>query len=195
MRTSPPAVLPIFRSRLQAQVLAILLLGDGDAVSTPELARRTGGAAASLHRELRRLEDAGLIEHDRVGRTKRYRASESSPVHEALRELMERTLGVEAALRSRLADLPGVETAAIFGSWAAGRVTADSDVDLLVVGDVDRDRLLGIAGDVERLAGREVNVSVYAADEFERRRRERSGFLATVLGRPLIPLVGSAPRP
>ncbi len=136
MRTPPPGVLPLFRSDLQARVLAILLLDCGEGVPTPDLARRTGAAAASLHRELHRLEDAGLIEHDRIGRTKRYRVAVSSPVHAPLRELVERTLGVEAQLRARLEALAGVEAAAIFGSWAAGRVTPSSDVDVLVVGDL-----------------------------------------------------------
>lgn len=189
MRTVPPAVLPLFRSELQARLLSVLLLGDGGAVASPELARRTGASPASLHRELQRLERAGLIEHERVGRTKVYRAAERSPVHAALRELLERTVGVESMLRARLASLPGVEAAAIFGSWAAGRVSADSDVDVLVVGDVERDHLLEAAREVERIAGRAVNVAAYDAEEFARRRDD--GFLATVLARPLIPLVGS----
>jgi predicted nucleotidyltransferase len=194
MRTAGPALLPIFRSDLQARLLTILMLEDGDPLPTPELGRRTGASAASLHRELRRLEDAGLIERDAVGRTKRYRAAQGSPLHEPLRELVTRSLGVEATLRSRLQSLPGVEAAAIFGSWAAGRVGPDSDIDLLVVGNVDRDGLLALAREVELLAGREVNVTAYRPAEFRRRRRGRVGFLATVLDRPLIPLVGDLPR-
>ena len=193
MRTTGPPLLPLFRSDLQARVLATLLLGDGEGIATPELGRRTGAAPASLHRELRRLEDAGLIEHDRIGRTKRYRAARSSPIHAPLRQLVERTLGVEPLLRSRLERLPGVDAAAIFGSWAAGSVGPDSDIDLLVVGDVDRDALLAAAREVEELAGRAVNVSAYRPDEFERRRADRSGFIATVLDRPLLPLVGALP--
>lgn len=194
MRTAGPALLPIFRSDLQARLLSILLLEEGDPIPTPELARRTGASAASLHRELRRLADAGLIERDAVGRTKRYWAARGSPLHEPLRDLVTRSLGVEATLRSRLQSLPGVEAAAIFGSWAAGRVGPDSDIDLLVVGNVDRDGLLALAREVELLAGREVNVTAYRPAEFRRLRGERAGFLATVLDRPLIPLVGDLPR-
>lgn len=190
MRTAPPPLLPIFRSDLQARLLAILLLGDGAPIATSRLAESTGASAASLNRELRRLEDAGIVEHERVGRSKLYRAARASPLHAPLRELVARTLGVEPLLRSRLDELPGVRAAALFGSWAAGRAAPESDIDLLVVGDVDRDRLLREVRDVERVAGREINVTAYRPDEFARRRRERSGFLATVLSRPLTPLVG-----
>src|SRR5688572_16881038 len=115
MRTAPPSQLPLFRSELQAELLAILLLGTEGPVTTAELRARTGATASSLHRELARLEHAGLVEQDRVGRAKRYRPARDSPLYEPLRELLERTLGVEQLLRERLAALSEVESAAIFG--------------------------------------------------------------------------------
>lgn len=195
MRTAAPRILPLFRSELQARLLAALLLGDGQPQGTSRLADLTGASAASLNRELRRLEDAGIIEHERVGRSKLYRAAAGSPLHAPLRELLARTLGIEPLLRERLAAIPGIAAAALFGSWAAGRIGPASDIDLLVVGDVDRDRLLREVREVERVAGREVNLAAYRPDEFARRRRERSGFLATVLARPLTPLVGDLDAP
>ncbi|HVE68791.1 MAG TPA: nucleotidyltransferase domain-containing protein [Solirubrobacteraceae bacterium] len=195
MRTAAPRILPLFRSELQARLLAVLLLGDDEPQSTSRLAALTDASAASLNRELRRLEDAGIIEHERVGRSKLYRAAAGSPVHAPLRELLARTLGVEPLLRERLAAVPGVAAAALFGSWAAGRIGPASDIDLLVVGDVDRDRLLREVREVERVVGREINLTAYRPDEFARRRRERSGFLATVLARPLTPLVGDLGTP
>jgi predicted nucleotidyltransferase len=193
MRTKAPSVLPLFRSDLQARLLAILLLEGDVPIATPELADRTEAAPASLSRELQRLETAGIVEHDRVGRTKRYRAAVASPLYEPLRELVERTLGVEKLLQAQLADIPGLQAAAIIGSWAAGRLGPESDIDVLVVGDVERDRLLEAARNVERVVGREINVTAYRPEEFQRRRRESAGFVATALSRPLVPIVGALP--
>ncbi|HEX2161527.1 MAG TPA: nucleotidyltransferase domain-containing protein [Thermoleophilaceae bacterium] len=190
MRTSPPDALPIFRSDLQARLLAALFLNDGAPLTTRELAERTAAKPATLHRELGRVEDAGLITHESVGRTKRYRAATESPLHRPLRELLERTLGVEPLLRRGLAEVEGVERAAIFGSWAEGRSDAGSDIDLLVIGDIDRDALLAAVREVERQVHREIDVTAYRPDEFERRRGDGSGFLRTVLRGPLIQLVG-----
>jgi predicted nucleotidyltransferase len=190
MRSQAPPLLPIFRSDLQAQVLAALLLDDEPQLTSSELRERTGATPASLHRELSRLERAGLVEHDTVGRSNRYRAATSSPLHEPLRSLMQRTLGVEPLLRERLAAVPGVEAAAIFGSWAAGNAGEGSDVDLLVIGDVDRDELLAAVRSVEEITAREIDVTAYGREDFERRRATGSGFLKTVLRGPLTPLVG-----
>jgi predicted nucleotidyltransferase len=183
-------MLPIFRSDLQARLLAALLLDGGSPLTARELAGRTGAKAATLHRELARLEQAGLIRHDRVGRTKRYLAADDSPLHEPLRALLERTLGVEPLLRRSLERVDGVDSAAIFGSWAAGHSAEGSDIDLLVVGDVDRDDLLAAVREVESQVHREIDVTAYRPDEFDRRREQGSGFLRTVLRGPLIPLVG-----
>lgn len=190
MRTSPPAALPIFRSDLQARLLAAVLLNDGEPLTSRELTQRTGAKPATLHRELTRLEQAGLIQHDRVGNAKRYVAATDSPLHNPLRELLECTLGVEPLLRQRLEDVEGVTAAAIFGSWAAGETNEDSDIDLLVIGEMDRDGLLSAVREVESQAHREIDVTAYRADEFARRRDEGSGFLRTVLRGPLIELVG-----
>ena len=190
MRTKPPDVLPIFRSDLQARLLAALLLDDGEPLTAQDLLDRLGTTSTTLHRELGRLEQAGLIEHDRVGRTRRYRAATDSPIHEPLRALLQRTLGVEPLLRRALSGVDGVEAAAIFGSWAAGEADEDSDVDLLVVGDMNRDDLLSAVRDAETETRREIDVTAYRAEEFARRRDEGSGFLRTVLRGPLIELVG-----
>jgi predicted nucleotidyltransferase len=190
MRTKPPEVLPIFRSDLQARLLAALLLDASEPLTAQDLLGRLGATSTTLHRELGRLEQAGLIEHDRVGRTRRYRAAVDSPLHEPLRELLQRTLGVEPLLRRALGEVDGVAAAAIFGSWAAGEADESSDIDLLVVGEMDRDDLLSSVRDVETQAHREIDVTAYRADEFARRRDDGSGFLRTVLRGPLIELVG-----
>jgi predicted nucleotidyltransferase len=189
MRTKPPAVLPIFRSDLQARLLAALLL-ERTPVTARELLDRLETTSTTLHRELGRLEQAGLIEHELVGRTRRYQPAFDSPLYEPLLQLMQRTLGVEPMLSHRLLEIPGVEVAAIFGSWAAGDATVDSDIDLLVVGDVDREELLFVVQSVEYETAREIDVTAYRREELDRRLAEGSGFLRTILNGPLTLLVG-----
>lgn len=190
MRTTPPDLLPIFRTNLQAELLAALFLGDDEATPASELVERTSAPAASVYRELTRLVDAGLIERERERRGAGFRPAKDSPLYEPLRELLERTMAVEPQLTRALATIDEIEAAAIFGSWAARKPSGGSDIDLLVVGNVDRDELLARVKKIERIAGREIDVTAYRADEFARRRDEGSGFLRTVLRGPLIELVG-----
>jgi predicted nucleotidyltransferase len=189
MRTKAPATLPLFRSDLQARLLAILFLGDEAGLSVADLVERTGATRSSLHRELHRLLDAGILERESVGRTQLYRAADS-PVRKPLTDLLARTLAVDQVLAERLAALEGVDVAALYGSWAAGRVGPGSDIDLLVVGTVEYEDLIAALRPVERRAGREIGVKLFRPGEYRERLGADSGFLRTVLSRPIRELVG-----
>jgi predicted nucleotidyltransferase len=195
MRTTAPFIAPFFRSELQARLLAALLLGSDAELTAGDLQDRLGASRSGVHQELVRLVDAGVLERRSVGRTALYRAASDSPIVEPLRLLVERTLGVEAELRRRLNAIEGIEAAAIFGSWASGTsIRPQSDVDVLVIGRADPDRLESAIRDVEGLVGREVNLARYDREDWLRRVREGSGFARTVLDRPRIDLVGEVPE-
>ena len=190
MRTAAPATLPLFRSDLQARLLAVLLAPGAEPLTAAELRERLGASPASLHRELERLTGAGIVEAESVGRTLRHRAAPDSPLVGPLRELVRRTLGVEAVLARDLAALDGIEAAAIYGSWARGAITPRSDIDVLIVGDVEPAAAYDAVREAERLSGREVDVRVYAADDLRRRAADGSTFIGEVLTHDLTPLVG-----
>lgn len=195
MRTQPPAIAPFFRSQLQARLLAALLLSATEEVGVPELQDRLGASRSGINQELGRLLDAGILTRRMVGRSALYRPAADSPLVGPLRTLVERTVGVEPELRRALAAVDGVEAAAIYGSWAAGTsVRPLSDVDVLVIGDADADALERAIRRVERLAGREVNLTRYDRDDWLERVRQGSGFARTVLDRPRIALVGEIPE-
>ena len=100
MRTRPPDLLPIFRTNLQAELLAALFLGDDEATTAGELVERTSGPAASVYRELARLVDAGLIERERDRRGAGFRPAKDSPLYEPLHQLLERSPRADSTDRS-----------------------------------------------------------------------------------------------
>lgn len=168
----------------------MIFLDPGEPLTGSELRSRARASEPTVRRHLRELERAGLIVSDQVGRTKRYRAATDSPLFEPLRELLARTIGVERMLAWRLSEVAGIESAAIFGSWASGAIRPDSDIDVLVIGEVDLDELADAAAEVERIAGREINIVAYRRKEFDGKIEEGSGFVETLLSGALEPLIG-----
>ena len=82
-RHPAPPLLPILRSQQQAQILA-LLLGDPDLeLSLTEISQRTGAPHPSVHREVQRAEQAGLVTSRKVGNTRLVRANTDSPYYPA----------------------------------------------------------------------------------------------------------------
>ena len=80
------------------RVLSLLLLRPGDSFHVRMIARLTGVPAGSLHRELRLLADAGLLNAERLGNQLRYSANEDSPVFEPLAAVLEKTAGAPPVL-------------------------------------------------------------------------------------------------
>lgn len=189
-RRPAPSLLPIFRSRQQAELLADILGDPSREESVSDLAARVGIPQPSVHREIERAEEAGIIESRRVGRTRLVRANDSSPYFEPLRELLVRSFGVPRVLADALAPVAGVEEAYIFGSWAA-RWSGETgtrpigDIDVLVLGEPNRDVLYVQAAGAGRRIGREVQVTVREAGWLE---RGAESFHATVTSRPMLRL-------
>jgi hypothetical protein len=61
MRSVAPALLPVFRLRLQADILAALLLNQGSEYSLTDRAQRFSTPLSTVHGEVGRLADAGLL--------------------------------------------------------------------------------------------------------------------------------------
>ena len=86
------------------RVLSLLLLRPGDRFHVLMIARLTGIPAGSLHRELRLLADAGLLDAERVGNQIHYSANERSPVFGHLAALLEKTAGAPPTLEDHSAE-------------------------------------------------------------------------------------------
>lgn len=80
MRTSAPALLPIFRSQRQDALLTWLYLRPDIEVTLSDLARRLDTSPGALHAEVERLVSAGLVRDRFEGRNRLLRADTSSRI-------------------------------------------------------------------------------------------------------------------
>ncbi len=159
-----------------------------------ELRRLTGLGSASLQRELNRLAKAGLVRSERVGNLRRFQANAQSPVYDELVTLTRKTIGIEPLLREALQPLlPELQSAWIYGSVAKQTDTAQSDIDLMLIGEnLLLGRVLELLVPLEQQLGRKVNPTAFTPAEFKRRRAEPDSFVNRVLAQPVIPLIGES---
>jgi predicted nucleotidyltransferase len=161
-----------------------------------ELRRLTGLGSASLQRELNRLAAAGLVRSEHRGNMRYFQAHAQSPVHTELVALTRKTLGVVPVLQEALAPLlPKLQAAWVYGSVARQTDTAQSDVDVMLVGnDLLLGEVLELLLPAEVQLGRKINPNCYTIEAFERRRLEPDSFINRVLSQPVLPLIeGRAP--
>lgn len=189
-RRPTPSLLPILRSLQQGVILALVLGNPDLELSLTEIAKRTGSPHPSVHREVERAERAGLVTSRKIGNTRLVRANTGSPYYPGLADVLTAAFGVPAVLAEALRSVGGIERAYVYGSWA-GRHAGDrgerpvGDIDLLVLGKPDRDRLYDSLAVAEKRLGRPVQVTVRAVDWL----LSGSGpFHETVTGRPMLGL-------
>jgi len=174
------------------RVLGLLLLQPAQRFHVRELARQTGTTAGTLHRELSKLAEAGLLLRERQGNQVLYQANRACPVFEELAGLFRKTSGVVSVLQEALRALaPQIRYALIFGSLARGVETRSSDVDVLIVGDAGFTEIVRAFYPAQALLSREINPVVYTAGEFLSRLQEKEPLMLEVLAKPKLFLLGN----
>lgn len=200
MRTAAPPLAGVFRGDMQFALLGELAADAGDGLSITDLADRTGAHYSSVHREVERLLELGVVTERRVGRSRLVRLADDAPWLRPLRQLLMMTYGPLPILRDALAGHPYVVHAEVFGSWArrfAGEPgPAPRDVDLLVVFDPEHEafpeedtlELFQVIGEANGQVGAaNVQATVIPVDEwFE----HESALLARIADEPTVGLLG-----
>jgi len=132
------ALLPMFRSKHQMQLLAEIFWGAAG-VTGAELSRRTGVPQQTVAREVSRLEQAGVLVTEQVGTAKTIRPAPDLPYGPVLRQLLAYAGGVIPMLSGQFGDNPAICEVFVFGSWAARyrdeAGAPPNDVDVVVVSD------------------------------------------------------------
>lgn len=189
-RQPAPSLLPILRSQQQGEILA-LLLGDPDLeLSLTEIATRLGIPHPSVYREIQRAEQAGLVTSRKIGNTRLVRANTGSPYYSGLAEVLTRSFGVPAVLAEALRDVSAITAAYIYGSWAARHEGQTGqrpvgDIDVLILGEPDRDQLYAALSTAEQRLARPVQATIRAPAWLE---SGSGSFHDTITSRPLVEL-------
>ena len=192
-RASAPELLPVFRSAVQGELLAYVLLAPDAERSAGEIAAAVGAPLATVSRELARLVRAGVLRERRLGRARLIPVSQDSPLVPPLTELTVHLFGPRLVVEQEFADVAGVEELFIFGSWAArysgvpGRPPAD--VDVLVVGRPDRAAMYEAAQRCEARLGIPVNTTVRSVEKW---RTDPDSFAVQVQEGPLVRVGGAS---
>ena len=167
---------------IRIRILGATLLRPEKSWFLSELAAFLGTRPSSLQREVESLSQAGILRQWRDGRRLYVKAEQDSPVFQDLVHLLEKTVGIVPTLQDEFSHLAGrIQFAFIYGSVASSQEQTESDIDLMVVGEVGLADLTSTLRSAERRLGRAVNPTVYSSEEFRRKLRKHDHFLTSVL--------------
>ena len=173
-------------------VLALLFGHPSESFYLRQIARLVGGkSTGALQREIRDLTSVGLIRKTSRGKHILYQVNPNNPIFPELRSLIAKTFGTVGVIRDALATLnPRIKIAFIYGSTARQEERPDSDVDLLIIGDVTFIEVVSALQLAQTSLDREINPTVFPIDEFQSKIARNNHFLTSVLGEKKLFVVG-----
>lgn len=170
----------IFTSNTRSEVLRLLFDGQENAFYLRELERVSGINVGSFQKEIAHLSELDLIKSRKDGNRIYYTANTNHPLYPDFVSIVEKTVGITAKLKDRLTD-PRIDCAFIFGSYATGKTNAESDIDLVVIGELGMRALTKLLSGLQEEIGREINPHIYTPDEFKKRINNKDHFVTSIL--------------
>ena len=173
----------LLKSKTMVRILELLLFSRE--LHLREIAKRIDGVPTYVGKELHNLHELGLVSNRRMGNLSLWRINRESPLYPEIKSLFLKTDALGSYLTEIFEKFP-VDFALIYGSFAKGNENGGSDIDLLIVGELDEKELIRAIDTAEKTTGREISYIVWSGEEFQEKAVERHHLIINILKNPII---------
>ena len=174
------------------RVLSLLLLNPDKRYHVREIARITDTVAGTLHKELTRLANAGILAKENIGNQVQYCADKNCLVFDELASILRKTAGFVEVIADVLVTLEEqIDVALVFGSMASGKASSSSDIDLLIIGDVSFAEVSKAVYPCQKILKREINPKVYTQKDWKKLVDKKDGFAKEIIKQPKLFIIGT----
>lgn len=178
----------LIRSKTARKVLTLFITHSGDKFYTRQLERLIKEPVSAVRRELKKLENSGFLLSKEEANVKYYWVNKEYPIFEEIKKIILKTSGLGSSLRGLIGKAPGIKVAFIYGSVAKGEEKAASDLDLMIVGNIDSVKLHSIIAAIENKIDRAINYNLINEKDF---RNKRTEFIKRILREEKIFIIGT----
>lgn len=174
-------------SKNQQKILTYYLTNPTQNHYLRELATILEIDAGNLSRTIKTLVSEGFLNEEKKGNLKFFKINPQHHLYPDLKKIIFKTSGVQGALKQVLSKINGIDQAFIFGSFASGKTDEFSDVDLMIIGQVNEDEVVEKITPLESRLGREINYIIFPPQDFKERKNDP--FIKKVLKEKKIMLI------
>jgi predicted nucleotidyltransferase len=155
-----------------------------------DLANELKVSPSSLQKEIQQMIATEILEIDQKGNRLYFRPNRRCPIFGELLGLAEKTSGLATAVEYALRPFSEhIALAFIYGSVALGKQKSDSDVDLMIIGELELIKLVKPLASAEKKVRREINPHLFSVDEANKLLEFPNHFFKTVLASPKLMLL------
>lgn len=177
-----------FKSKTTQKILQYFFMNRNARSHVRNIARIVGEDASNVSKKLRELKKNKLLLSEENG-TKKYFLNEKYALLPEIEKLFMSAHGLPRVLSEALKGIRGLSRAFIFGSYAEGTFSDESDVDLLLIGSHSSLAAKRVILPLQKTLGREFNIIDMTDGEFERKMRGKDPFFTNVMKGKLVELL------
>jgi len=177
--------------KTRSRTLNLLFSNPKKSFYIRQISRLISTSVGTTHREIQVLCSLGIINKVTNGKRVNYCVNVNSPIYQELNSLVIKTSGVAGIIKKAINSIEkDITIAFIFGSYAKGEQQSGSDIDILIVGDVQFKEVISKLRQASKSLSKEINPIVYPVEEFVAKVKDKDHFLTSVLKAEKIFLVG-----
>lgn len=159
----PNMIETLISSKTRVKLLMKFFLNSHATAYLRSLEAEFGESSNAIRVELNRLEQAGMLTAEMFGNKKIFRANTQHPLFREIHSILLKHIGLDRIVEDVVERLGKVERVFLVGEFSRG---IDSHIiDLLFVGDIDRNYLIQLIEKAEGLINRKIRYLIYNNDE------------------------------
>lgn len=178
-------------SKVRVKLMELFFSNPSEMWYVRELTRLTNEEINAVRRELARMLEVGLLLSENRGNRLYYRLNSHYEFFQELLTLVAKTTGLGGEIKKNRKKLGNVDYVMFSGNFARFGKRANTDVDILIVGEVVLPELTALIKKEEERRGFEINYSVISREEFTFRKERRDPFIKEVLSGSRVLIIGN----
>lgn len=155
----------LITSKTRIKLLVKFFLNPNNMAYLRELESEFGESSNAIRLELNRLEEAQMLEAKMNGKKKIFKVNQAHPLYSEINSIVRKYFGLDVIVESVIDKLGEVEAIYLTGELAKGRNTGI--IDLIFLGEINRQYLSKATEKVEELIKRKIRYLVYEQHEWE----------------------------
>jgi DNA-binding transcriptional ArsR family regulator len=178
-------------SKVRVKMVELFFSRQSEMYYVREITREIKEEINAVRRELDRMLTAGLLKSEQRGNRLYYSLNPKYLYFQELQQMVSKSTGLGEKIRKARRKLGTVIFVMFSTRFIKGLPPRQSELDLLVVGDIVLPELEQLVKVEEKRLEREINYAVFSEEEFEFRKTRRDPFIMDVLYGSRVMVIGS----
>ena len=175
----------------RAELLKLFLTNPEKAFYMHEIGRILEKKPGTFQRTLNNMVSEGILTSEYRANARFFKANKKYPIYKELKSIVFKTVGIQESIREMLEEIGNIKFAFIYGSYAKGKENYLSDIDLVIIGSPNEDKLIEELDELEKKIRREISYKIYSFKELKNEIKEKEPFTLEILRDKKIMLTGS----